>query len=534
MAENETKKVIKTEISKKDVDKKEASSKKESKPKAPELPPIVQQWTKDAVQYGLKEWFRLHPVQSVPFSEMPKRTSSERKEDEEHLKQLDSWNSFILSHLRESSVSELNAFLDWLFELYTEPYRRDVKNYLVAGRLRKLISIAYNQDSNAAYPLLEKVNRTVSVREYPFITFDPQCPLYGSIIQKTAMDQTRLSPLSDQDIISRLELFLQNKNSDVFTSWILAILQYTPSKVPADFDFNENRDSVKNWIHDQLLDNEDARELLMAGLIDGEQLQALLNDLRNQRSKALSTISLQKENERLNGQYQAQKAEIDALKKQLEDKDRAIEQYKELQRKTDYEKIVLNEKSKQSEQRLNLQILANERLVAENERRLQKATADATQADDRAEQLEEKNQKLSQELENVQADLDLAQSNLKNAEQAAGNQESRIQKIFLRNLAEGLAEPLHYLNGTGQFLALTYPEDGAAKDLPEFLSQVNKALSSMGLVSFGQDGEIVAYDPALHELADGMCSKGDSVVIRQCGWKIKGDVYKKAIVQKGE
>ena len=56
----------------------------------------------------------------------------------------------------------------------------------------------------------------------------------------------------------------------------------------------------------------------------------------------------------------------------------------------------------------------------------------------------------------------------------------------------------------------------------------------MGLVSFGQDGEIVAYDPALHELADGMGSKGDSVVIRQCGWKIKGDVYKKAIVQKGE
>lgn len=248
----------------------------------------------------------------------------------------------------------------------------------------------------------------------------------------------------------------------------------------------------------------------------------------------MSTFSLQKENERLSGQYQAQKAEIDALKKQLEDKDRAIEQYKELQRKTDYEKIVLNEKSKQSEQRLNLQILANERLVAENERRLQKATADAAQADDRAEQLEEENQKLSQELENVQADLDLAQSNLKNAEQAAGDQESRIQKIFLRNLAEGLAEPLHYLNGTGQFLALTYPEDGAAKDLPEFLSQVNEALSSMGLVKFGQDREIVAYDPALHELADGMCSKGDPVVILQCGWKIKGDVYKKAIVQKGE
>lgn len=186
------------------------------------------------------------------------------------------------------------------------------------------------------------------------------------------MDQTRLSPLSDQDIISRLELFLQNKNSDVFTSWILAILQYTPSKVPTDFDFNENRDTVKNWIHDQLLENEDAREL------------------------------------------------------------------------------------------------------------------------------------------------------------------SRIQKIFLRNLAEGLAEPLHYLNGTGQFLALTYPEDSTATELPELLSQINEALFSMGLASFGQDGEMVAYDPALHELADGMCSKGDPVVILQCGWKIKGDVYKKAIVQKGE
>lgn len=534
MVENEAKKTVETESSKKDIGKKETTSKKGSKSKTPAIPPIVQEWTKDAVQYGLKEWFRLHPVQCVPLSEMPKRNASEQKEDEEHLKQLDSWNSFILSHLRESSVTELNVFLDWLFELYTEPYRRDVKNYLVAGGLRKLISVAYNQDSNAAYPLLEKVNRTISVREYPFITFDPQCPLYGSVIQKTAMDQTRLSPLSDQDIISRLELFLKNKNSDIFASWILAILQYTPSKVPAVFNFKESREIVGNWINNQLLENEGARELLMAGLIDGGQLQSLLNDLRSQRSKALRSVSLQKENERLNKQYQTQKDEINALKKQLEDKDRAIEQYKELQQKTGYEKIVLNEKLKQSEQRLNLQILANERLVAENERRLQKATADAAHAADHAEQLKEENQRLSKELEGVQADLDITQSNLKNADQDARNQEFRIQKIFLRNLVERLAEPLHYLNATGQFLALTYPEDGAAKGLPEFLSQVDEALFSMGLVSFGQDGETVAYDPALHELADGMCSKGDPVVIWQCGWKINGDVYKKAIVQKGE
>lgn len=532
MAENEAKKVIKTETSKKDVDKKEASSKKESKTKAPELPPVVQEWTKDAVQYGLKEWFRFFPSQIAPETE--KELTVERKKEVKHLNQLYDWNVFIMSHLRDNSTTEINTFLDWLLELYVDPFKRDVKSYLVSNKMRKLFSRAYEQNANAMYPVLEKINQSIPVREYPSFSFDPASVLKGSVISKTSSERELISPLSNEDIISRLNLFVQNKNADVFTNWVLAILQYNTLDVPAIFNFNENRDTVKNWIHDQLLDNEDARELLMAGLIDGEQLQALLNDLRNQRSKALSTISLQKENERLNGQYQAQKAEIDALKKQLEDKDRTIEQYKELQRKTDYEKIVLNEKSKQSEQRLNLQILANERLVAENERRLQKATADAAQADDRAEQLEEENQKLSQELENVQADLDLAQSNLKNAEQAAGNQESRIQKIFLRNLAEGLAEPLHYLNGTGQFLALTYPKDGAAKDLPEFLSQVNKALSSMGLVSFGQDGEIVAYDPALHELADGMGSKGDSVVIRQCGWKIKGDVYKKAIVQKGE
>ena len=51
MAENEAKKVIKTETSKKDVDKKEASSKKESKTKATELPPVVQECTKDDVKY---------------------------------------------------------------------------------------------------------------------------------------------------------------------------------------------------------------------------------------------------------------------------------------------------------------------------------------------------------------------------------------------------------------------------------------------------------------------------------------------------
>ena len=97
--------------------------------------------------------------------------------------------------------------------------------------------------------------------------------------------------------------------------------------------------------------------------------------------------------------------------------------------------------------------------------------------------------------------------------------------------------------GMGQNAEIDFTRDELVKICGPIIDQaiapidaalVNKALSSMGLVSFGQDGEIVAYDPALHELADGMGSKGDSVVIRQCGWKIKGDVYKKAIVQKGE
>ena len=522
MAENEEKKTIKDEIS-----KKESMSKKESKPKAPVLPPIVKEWTKDAVQYGLKEWFRYLPMQSTPDID-------KRKKNVERLNHLYEWNVFVMSHLRDHSTAELNTFLDWLFELYVDPFRRDVKGYLVSNQMRKLFSTAYEQDAAAMYPVLEKINKNIPVREYPSLSFDPMSALTGSIIPRTSSERELIAPLSDQDIISRLNLFVQNKNADVFTNWVLAILQYDQLDVPAVFNFNENRDVVKKWIHDQLLNNEDARELLMAGLIDGDQLQRLLNELQYQKSKTASILSLQKEKEQLNNQCQAQKLQLESVKKQLEDANRAIDQYKELQRKTEYEKMVLNEKLKQSEQRLNLQILANERLVAENERRLQKADADAAQADVRVEQLEAENQKLSQELKNVQADLDLTQCELKNAEQSAGEQESRIRKILLRNLAEGLAEPLHYLNGTGQFLALNYPEDGAAKELPEFLAQINEALASMGLVNFGQDGEIAAYDPALHELTDGICSKGDTVVILQCGWKIKGDVYKKAIVQKGE
>lgn len=533
MAEKEIK-TSNSMISQKDGNEKKTLSKKDSKPKTPSLPPITQEWTKEAVQYGLKEWFRLYPVQQLPSSEAPKKTPAEQKEDENHRKQLEAWSNYILSHLRDSSITELNIFLDWLLELYTDSYKRDVKNYLVSSRLMRLLSAAYTQDANATYPLLEKVNRTVPVHEYPEITFNPDSALYGKIIQKTATAQRRLEPLSDQALISRLNLFVQNKNSDVFTKWVLAILQYNPLAVPSVFDFHENRDSVKNWIHNQLCNNDVARDLLTDGLIGGEQLQALLNALHSQKLKASSISSFQKENERLNSQYETQKAQIDFLKEQLEAKDRAIEQYKELQRKADYEKIVLNEKSNQSEQRLNLQILANERLVADNERRLQKATADVTQATNRAELLADENQRLSQELENVRADLDLSQNNLKNAEQAVGEQEDRTKKILLRNLVEGFSEPLYYLNGTSQYLAQSHPDDSAIMELPEFLSQIDKTLSSMGLTKFGQDGETVAYDSALHELADGMCSKGDAVVILQCGWKISGDVYKKAIVQKGE
>ena len=531
MAEKEIK-TSNSMISQKDGNEKKALSKKESKPKTPSLPPITQEWTKEAVQYGLKEWFNYLHAQKTPNSE--KKPSVERKKEVERLNQLYDWNLFVMSHLRDNSTAEINTFLDWLLELYVDPFRRDVKSYLVSEKMRKILSAAYEHDTATIYPVLEKINKYIPVQEYPSLSFEPTSALIGSIVPKSSSEREFFPPLSDSAIISRLNLFVQNKNADVFTKWVLGILQYNPLAVPSVFDFHENRDSVKKWIHYQLCNNDVARELLTDGLIGGEQLQVLLNDLHNQKLRASSISSLQKENERLNSEYETQKTQIDFLKEQLEARDRAIEQYKELQRKADYEKIVLNEKSNQSEQRLNLQILANERLVADNERRLQKATADVTQAINRAELLEDENQKLSQELENVQADFDLSQNNLKNAEQAVGEQEDRTKKILLRNLVEGLSEPLYYLSGTSQYLAQSHPDDSAIMELPEFLSQINKTLSSMGLTKFGQDGESLAYDPALHELADGMCSKGDAVVVLQCGWKINGDVYKKAIVQKGE
>lgn len=531
MAEKEIK-TSNSMISQKDDNEKKTLSKKDSKPKTPSLPPITQEWTKEAVQYGLKEWFNFLHAQKTPNLE--KKPSVERKKEVTRLNQLYDWNLFVMSHLRDNSTAEINTFLDWLFELYVDPFRRDVKSYLVSEKMRKILSAAYEHNTVTIYPVLEKINKYIPVQDYPSLSFEPTSALIGSIVSKSSTEREFLPPLSDQAIISRLNLFVQYKNADVFTKWVLAILQYNPLAVPSVFNFHENRDSVKKWIHNQLCNNDVTRELLTDGLIGGEQLQALLNDLHSQKLKASSVPSLQKENERLNSQYETQKTQIDFLKEQIEAKDRAIEQYKELQRKTDYEKIVLNEKSNQSEQRLNLQILANERLVAENERRLQKATADTAQATSRAELLEDENQKLSQELENVQADLDLSQNNLKNAEQAVGEQEDRAKKILLRNLVDGLSEPLYYLSGTSQYLAQNHPDDSAIMELPEFLSQINKTLSSMGLTKFGQDGETVEYDSTLHEPADGMYCKGDSVTILQCGWKINGTVYKKALVQKGE
>lgn len=65
MAEKEIK-TSNSMISQKDGNEKKTLSKKDSKTKTPSLPPITQEWTKEAVQYGLKEWFRLYPVQQLP------------------------------------------------------------------------------------------------------------------------------------------------------------------------------------------------------------------------------------------------------------------------------------------------------------------------------------------------------------------------------------------------------------------------------------------------------------------------------------
>ena len=235
MAENEAKKVIKTETSKKDVDKKEASSKKESKTKAPELPPVVQEWTKDAVQYGLKEWFRFFPSQIAPETE--KELTVERKKEVKHLNQLYDWNVFIMSHLRDNSTTEINTFLDWLLELYVDPFKRDVKSYLVSNKMRKLFSRAYEQNANAMYPVLEKINQSIPVREYPSFSFDPASVLKGSVISKTSSERELISPLSNEDIISRLNLFVQNKNADVFTNWVFGYFTIQHIRCSCIFQF---------------------------------------------------------------------------------------------------------------------------------------------------------------------------------------------------------------------------------------------------------------------------------------------------------
>lgn len=490
--------------------------------------PITQEWAKDAVQHALKEWFE-------KLQKSRESLSKSSKKEIEKMKRLYDWHEFLLNHLREAPISETETFVDWFIECYADPYKPAAKKFFVDNKkLGKIFRDGCKQNPRDMYPILRKVNEAMPVYDYPNLTFDSNTALYGCIVQKTPTERERRLPLSNDDVCSNLKMFLEAKDGERFVKWAVEVMQYNPLRVPSGLDFTETRESVKVWLKDCLADNNEARELFTCGMLECDQLQSLLDELQEQKEKASGIVDLKKENKNQESKNQSLQEEIEKLKKELEEKNSIIVQYVENQRRTKAENDSLDEQRKQVEQRLTLQILANERLVAENDRRLKKADEEIAQAVEDINQLENDNEELSNKLENVKADLALAKSRLKSAEESVGEQEIRTRKRLLKKLADNILEPLSYLGAIEDSLKNGHPDEESLTNFSEFLGEVEHALASAGLIKFGEIGQIESFDPALHELDNGICGRGDTVKVVGFGWKIKEEVYKKAVVQKGE
>ena len=492
--------------------------------------------TRENFQKQIQNVYEILKKRDVAYSS-PTPRSSNKKREENTL----NWLKQVINSIRFLPTHEQEDKIDWFIEEYHDPNKNEVK-YIIQQRLLPVIKELYSKDPDAAYRIFEKTNRIIPEIEVPLLSFDPNLALYGSAQKNSSLSYV---PMSNQEIIERIQMFLNHKNGDCFARWVLAILQsdktaLTPTELqnlPGD-----KREEITNWINEQLINNDAARELFTVGLLDTGVLQEVTDKLHILYCNSIKLQQVRAECESVQKDNQELQQRIQQLSKQIDEKNHEIQNNTDTIRKCEFDKIELTNQLKRSERRRELQILENERLVEINEQRLDEAELLTQQAQDEKKRYEVENLNLRQKLENIQADLDFTRNELSTLEQKTQIQRDKSQEEMLKKLVGSIAESLSDLQLAELVLREEFSklnEQDTICDLTDTITNITdsldglvSALNKMGIHPVGQLNAVVPYDTEIHTLIDGSGRSGELVKVQRCGWKIGDKVYKKAEVEK--
>ncbi|MDY4928663.1 nucleotide exchange factor GrpE [Clostridium fessum] len=241
---------------------------------------------------------------------------------------------------------------------------------------------------------------------------------------------------------------------------------------------------------------------------------------------------------------------ISALKKELESAriDRERLEKEKLRLQEEIKRI--SAQKKDADDAYDKQKMINERLVTHHnneEQKLKKACEDAAtekenmaaslqqareEAENELSQMKAREERLVDRLHAAEADLEQYRHELQCEKERSLSSKDQAKEQFLAELIRRVSDSINnffkYLEEWRKYEDsddVREINDGFEYDLKEMCD----ALKSMGATRIGSIGEIVAFDPSVHE-CDGLFSKGENVRVEMIGWKYNAHIIRKAYV----
>lgn len=448
-----------------------------------------------------------------------------KKKFAEEQKAINLQKNVLLQCVENSSLEELSLIIKVIQEIFVE--QRDLKSLakklLVSLPFRKQISSFRKNNFGATYELVAFVSSKFPVDDYPMFTLEPVGALYGAEVDKTAKGSTFLPPLSNEEIMKCLDVFLE-KDKWALYNWIMAIFAFDEALIVNGYKekfIKERQELLLDTI--ELLKKDSRYQTAVAEKLFEKGDLARLVDLQKIGGQAELRVKELEDN------IESYRVRADRQKAIIDEKQLTIETLQAKLKKFDE----LSQKLSAYMRKYEAQVSMNERITIENDIRVH-------EAEKHIGIVEEENAKLYAELsetrdlyENVKSDLSLKIAEIKRLSDDTANIELKAKEGVLQELVSALKEQLYYVI----LYYLELKENGSLeKDSIEMfgdtIANVRTALDSVGIEMFGSVDEEVVYDSSIHDSMGYKLSNGEKAILRVPGWKINGAIYAKAQVEK--
>lgn len=440
--------------------------------------------------------------------------------------------------ISKGGICYLSTYVDVLKKMYQEKsdWKREIKEALVNQKSLKLFKEAQS-NMTELYPILLTVNKTFPVENYSELSLSPKAAMYGSEVNKTQRGSIKKAPLGNEEIQAMLNLFIEMKDYKCLGNWLMAILAFSSDQLVDVYQekFIPEREQLKAWAYKKIDTNDSYKRAVVDTLFKGKMVNKLIDAFAKQPVMNAKQIELE---EKVTLLEEANEKEMTSHIEQRE------KQYAIIKEK---EAIIaeLKQKAKELEQcsqkltmyieKYQAQVGINERITRENDRRIQETGEAYKHMQEMCNEMVSQLEALKLAHSALQSDFSLKNNELLRLQETTAKRTETARTDVMRELVTGINEQFYYLT----MFYLELKENGKLEEesielFADTLNNIDEVLAGLGIKKIGIIDQKVSYDASIHNSTDAKTANGEQVVVSGYGWKIGGEVYIKAPVEKGE